>query len=209
MRFEAATNHHPPPTNKPSVSSAQPSPAQPNLPTPIMLVVTPRMHLFEIEDYPWCPVWLREYAHRSLAAVWHTVGFNRTTTAAAQAVDVVTAHLPGHPSEYHVVDPCAGAGGPMPIFEQILNGRMRDEGKPEIDFLLADLYPDLDAWRAIVAKSDNIKFVETPVDATKAQRYAPRDKKELRIFNMCFHHFDDEGARKVVRSCIEESDCFM
>ncbi|KAM5347986.1 hypothetical protein ACJ41O_007810 [Fusarium nematophilum] len=174
-----------------------------------MVVILPRFHLVEIEDYPWCPEWLREYAHRSLAAVWRTVGFNRTASTAAQVCDVITANLPGHPSDYHFVDACAGAGGPTPIFEEILNGRMLDEGKPPIEFLLTDLYPDLEAWKAIVAKSDHISYVEKPVDATRASRYAARDKKELRIFNMCFHHFDDEGARKVLRSCIEESDSFM
>lgn len=174
-----------------------------------MFVITPRFHLFEIEDYSWCPEWLREYAHRSLAMVWHTVGFNRTTSTAAQVCDVITANLPNHPSEYHFVDACAGAGGPTPIFEAILNDRMAVEGKPPIDFLLTDLYPDLEAWKAIVKKSDHIAYVGTPVDATKAGRYAARDKKELRIFNMCFHHFDDDGARKVLRSCMEESEAFM
>lgn len=86
---------------------------------------------------------------------------------------------------------------------------MLAEGKPPIDFLLTDLYPDLEAWKAIVAKSDHISYVDKSVDATKAGRYAARDKKELRIFNMCFHHFDDDGARKVLRSCIEQSDSFM
>ncbi|KAI8685635.1 hypothetical protein NCS55_00236400 [Fusarium keratoplasticum] len=174
-----------------------------------MVVILPRFHLIEIEDYSWCPIWLREYAHRSLAAVWSTVGFNRTTSTAAQMCDVITANLPGHPSEYHFVDACAGAGGPTPIFEEVLNERMASEGKPPIEFLLTDLFPDLDAWKAITAKSDHISYVEKPVDATKASRYAARDKKELRIFSMCFHHFDDAGARKVLRSCIEESDAFM
>ena len=118
-----------------------------------MVVILPRLHLIEIEDYQWCPEWLREYAHRSLAAIWSTVGFNRTSSTAAQICDVITANLPGHPSDYHFVDACAGAGGPTPIFESVLNKRMRDEGKPPVEFLLTDLYPDLEAWKAIVAST--------------------------------------------------------
>ncbi|GIK06671.1 hypothetical protein Aspvir_002321 [Aspergillus viridinutans] len=38
---------------------------------------------------------------------------------------------------------------------------------------------------------------------------AHSDEAECRLFNLCFHHFDDPAAAKVLRSAIQSSDAFV
>lgn len=172
------------------------------------MILFPRFQLAEIEDQPWCPSWLREYSHAALAQMWQTTGANRTSSTAAQACDILLANLP-EPSSFTFIDACAGAGGPTPILEEVLNQKLRAQGEKTVRFVLTDLYPDLEAWEKIVKRNENITFVKQPVDATKTSRYAEDGKKECRIFNLCFHHFDDEGAAKVLRSAVQSSDAFV
>lgn len=178
------------------------------------MVLFPRFHLIEIEDQPWCPAFLREYAHRSLHRFWCMVGEGGRTLV-SQAADFLVAYLPADPSTYTFVDCCAGAGGPTPLLEADLNQRLRQqhegdrEQPPPVQFLLADLYPDLEAWKGIVAKTDNIRYIERPTDATKTMRYVPPGKRECRIFNLCFHHFDDETAPRALRCAVEGADAFV
>ena len=77
-------------------------------------------------------------------------------------------------------------------------------------FLLTDLWPDLKAWEQIVKDNPEgkISYIETPIDATKAQRISG-EKKECRLYNLCFHHFDDPAAAEVLESAVESSDAFM
>lgn len=172
------------------------------------MALFPRFQLFEIEDMPWCPSWLREYSHRALHQMWNSTGLHRSTSTATQACDILVSKLPRSPDEYTFVDACAGAGGPTPLLEKALNGRLRAVGKRPAKFLLADLYPDWEAWRRITAVSKNIDTVTEPVDATKTVRYVD-DAAECRLFNLCFHHFDDEMAAQVLRSSIQGSEAFV
>lgn len=173
------------------------------------MALFPRCQLFEIEDMAWCPSWLREYAHRSLHQMWSTVGLNRTSSTAAQACDILVSKLSRSPNAYTFVDACAGAGGPTPLLEKVLNTRLASVGKPPARFLLADLYPDTEAWKKIMAGSDMISAFEGSVDATKTVRYADHETLECRLFNLCFHHFDDEMAAKVLKSSIQGSEAFV
>lgn len=174
------------------------------------MILFPRFHLFEIEDQAWCPSWLREYSHAALAQMWSTTGVGRTSSTAAQACDVLVEHLPD-PASFTIVDACAGAGGPTPILEASLNEKIEARGQKPVPFILADLYPDFEAWKKIVAKSDNISYVGEPVDVTKATRYSDpgSNRKECRMFNLCFHHFDDETAPEVLRSSVASADAIV
>ena len=93
--------------------------------------------------------------------------------------------------------------------EERLNRKLRSQGKAAVPFILTDLYPDVKAWNCIVKKSENITYVETPIDATRARRLAAKGMKECRTFNLCFHHFDDPAAKAVLRSAVQEADAFV
>lgn len=142
--------------------------------------------------------------------MWRTVGPFRKTSTASQACDVLVKNLPDA-EQFTFVDCCAGAGGPSPILEATLNKQFISRGLKPVPFILADLYPDWAAWKKIVSKSNNITYVQHPVDATKATRYDTENtgRKECRMFNLCFHHFEDEPAGAVLKSAIENSDAFV
>ena len=171
------------------------------------MILFPRFHLIEIEDQSWCPSWLRESSHSSLAQMWKTQ-WSKKGSPASQACDLIFENL-DDVTNFTFVDACAGTGGPTPLVEARLNQALRSQGEAPAPFILTDLYPDLNAWNSIVRKSENISYIEEPVDATKARRLAAPGRKECRTFNLCFHHFDDPAAKAVLRSAVQEADALM
>ena len=173
-------------------------------------VLFPRLHLAEVEDQSWCPAWLREHSHKALARTWCMDISNRGTPA-VQACQILVDQLggPENTTKYAFVDACAGAGGPTPLIEQHINEELRLAGMGPVKFLLTDLWPDTKAWKEITSKSENISYIERPIDATKAVRWTGPEHKECRMFNLSFHHFDDAAAEKVLRSAVESADAFM
>ncbi|KUL82143.1 hypothetical protein ZTR_10707 [Talaromyces verruculosus] len=173
-------------------------------------VLFPRFHLTEIEDTNWCPSWLRDHAHASLARLWQ-IKSRRGHSLATQACNILLERLGGISSaaEYTFVDSCAGAGGPTPYFEKYINKQLEASGHAPVLFMLTDWAPYVQAWQALSAQSANISYVPEPIDASKAVRVAEPEKKECRIFNLCFHHFDDPEAEKVLRSAVETADAFF
>ena len=128
--------------------------------------------------------------------------------------------------DYTYVDFCAGGGGPTPYIErhlnrelaaggqgggeeqQLLNGAAGENTEP-VKFVLTDLYPHIPDWTRAAAKSKNLSFVSEPVDATNAPAdLIEGDKKIFRLFNLAFHHFDDEIASKILKNTLETSDGF-
>lgn len=173
-------------------------------------VLFPRLHLAEIEDQTWCPSWLREHSHRALSRMWQTSNSKRGSPA-TQACQIILQVLGGteEASHYVFVDSCAGAGGPTPLLEKEMNRSMRSSGQELVEFVMTDLYPDLEAWKAIASRSQQVSYIEKPIDATRPMRLAKSGYKECRIFNLCFHHFDDDAARKVLSSAIQSTDAFV
>ncbi|KAF2258755.1 hypothetical protein CC78DRAFT_447052, partial [Lojkania enalia] len=135
----------------------------------------------------------------------------------------------GHPLA--VVDFCAGAGGPTPIFERLINGERENAGFPPLAFKMCDLRPNIPAWIEHCKNSDNLTYILDPVDAANPPLHltgikspkisfsqgpaqtsnAPAALTETRIFrlfNLSFHHFDDETAKRVLRSTLNHSDGF-
>ncbi|MCJ1251586.1 hypothetical protein MMC30_008821 [Trapelia coarctata] len=172
------------------------------------MIITPRFHLLELGDQSWCPEWLREYSHLARIQMWKTEAPGGRGSPAAQVCDLLDDNLPDA-SSFTYIDSCAGGGGPIPIMEATLNQKLRFKGQGPVKFILTDLFPAVAAWKAIAKQSDNISYIEEPVDATKALRLAEPGKKECRIFNLCFHHFDDPAAKTVLRSAVESADAFV
>jgi hypothetical protein len=174
----------------------------------IIMLLSPRFHLFEIGDQSWCPDWVIAYIQSYLTSVWnlHLPPFSRTSPAGI-AAELVTENLPDA-SSYTFVDCCAGAGGPTSTMERVLNSRLQEQGKPAARFVLTDLHPRIDAWAAITKKQEHVSFIPEARDATCCGRVAAQGK-ECRVFNLCFHHFDDAVAKGVLRSAVESADSFM
>ena len=138
--------------------------------------------------------------------------------------------------DYVFVDFCAGAGGPTPFIEEHLNGHLlqaststaqekndgADSGvhgdknaSPDepVQFVLTDLHPHEENWRAVAAQRPNVGYEARPVDAANVpaelvSRYKEGGKKLFRLFNLAFHHFDDPLARAILKNTIETSNGF-
>lgn len=173
-------------------------------------VLFPRLHLAEIEDQSWCPSWLREHTHKALARMWQTSN-SKNGSPAAQACDLLLQALGGveQAAQFTFIDACAGAGGPTPLLEAKMNKRLTSSGYKPVEFVLTDLWPDIKAWEKISKSSEHISYIPEPIDATKPRRLAKKGTKECRIFNLCFHHFNDDAAEKVLSSAVQSTDAFM
>lgn len=97
-----------------------------------------------------------------------------------------------------------------------------------VDFVLTDIHPHLAAWERASARSSHLKYVARSVDAANAPRDlldwvvegaaattttttvtgAGSSRKIFRLFNLAFHHFDDELARKIMANTLETSEGF-
>jgi len=173
-------------------------------------VLFPRLHLAEIEDQSWCPSWLREHTHKALARTWK-MHVSRRGSPAIQACKILIEQLGGlnKASEYIFVDACTGAGGPTPLIEKYMNQQLKSAGLVNVKFVLMDLWPDLKAWKVIASRSENISYIDQPVDATKGLRFSGSKEKECRMFNLSFHHFDDAAAELVLNSAVKSAKAFV
>jgi hypothetical protein len=152
---------------------------------------------------------MRAYIQSYLTRVWnlHIPPFSKTSPAGV-ASDLILENIKD-PSSFTFVDLCAGAGGPTETIERVLNAKLQAEGKREAQFVLTDLHPLLEEWAAVSKRQENITFISEPLDATQCERVAPKYRKECRIFNLCFHHFDDPLASTILRKATESADSFM
>ncbi|KAL2871174.1 uncharacterized protein BJX67DRAFT_377777 [Aspergillus lucknowensis] len=169
----------------------------------------PRIQFLEIGDQPWCPAWLHDHEQLSLTQLWNLrVPLWSHGSLATQACAVIQEHL-RDPSSYTIVDICAGAGGPTPLIELEINRKLEVQGKEGVRFILTDLFPPVREWARIAKMQPQIAYRAEGVDARDVGRLAEAGSRECRIFNICFHHFDDGDAVGILRSALQSADAFM
>ncbi|KAF2470588.1 uncharacterized protein BDR25DRAFT_368996 [Lindgomyces ingoldianus] len=123
-----------------------------------------------------------------------------------------------------VIDFAAGGGGPTPISERLINAERKANGDAPLEFLMCDLYPNFPAWNELCKKSDNLGFIPESVDAaspppralsvntkrriswTDQQPEGKSDTRIFRLFNLSFHHFDDETAKNILHSTLRSAE---
>ncbi|KAI9151652.1 hypothetical protein HJFPF1_08861 [Paramyrothecium foliicola] len=176
-----------------------------------MAPLLPRMHLFEIDDQPWFPAFLRARVQDGLRQTWTARTPLQSMSPAQTAATLLIKHLAEDLSSYAYVDFCAGGGGPTPAIERTVNAHLRDNGRPQVDFVLTDLHPNLESWQRLARKNPRITYEANSVDASRApERLVHRSdgKKVMRLFNLAFHHFDDPLARDILKDTVQTSDGF-
>ena len=147
-----------------------------------------RLHLFEIEDQPWCPPSVRDLMTDFLqfiierSRVYEPVA-PRLCTALARA------------GSRRIVDLCSGAGGPwrtlLPVLERQAGARL--------DVCLTDFYPNLAAFERMREQTGGrIHFEPRPVDATRL----PERLSGSRTLFTAFHHFRPEQARQLIQDAV-------
>ena len=152
------------------------------------MIPLPRLHLFEIEDLPWCPAIVRDLATDYLHFIETKVALHRPV---AQLLAPVL-HATG---VRQVVDLCSGGAGPIPSIQKAL----LIEGLV-VDFVLTDRYPNTRAFERAAAGSDGrISFVGEPVDA----RAVPKNLEGMRTLFNAFHHFRPADAAGILRDAVQ------
>ncbi|ORY18779.1 hypothetical protein BCR34DRAFT_448730, partial [Clohesyomyces aquaticus] len=104
-----------------------------------------------------------------------------------------------------VIDFCAGGGGPTPVFERLINAERARKGDTLLEFRMSDLHPNKPAWEELCKKSDNLTFIPESVNAMEPPKQVTTTRI-FRLFNLSFHHFDDETAREVLKSTIQTAE---
>lgn len=177
-----------------------------------LMIATRRCLSVLIDNGRW-PQILREKIQDNLHIAWTFRVPAIQKESPAQLVSSILARVLGNDTtSYTFVDFAAGAGGPTPCIESELNRRLQAESRPPVKFLLTDLHPHVKAWQAVSKKSHHLDYVAEPVDAANAskslQTQHQRGKKFFRMFNLAFHHFDDELASRILADTLKTSDGF-
>jgi hypothetical protein len=148
----------------------------------------PRLHLFELEDLPWFPRILRDFATDYLQFIETFIAFHQP------AVPLVQATLRDS-SATRIVDLCSGGGGPVLALCSSLSAA---GGNPPI--LLTDKFPNLQAFAHLVSQRPaDLEFASISVDATAVPARWPG----LRTMFNAFHHFAPVAARAVLQSAVD------
>ena len=147
----------------------------------------PRVHLFELEDLAWFPRVVRNYATDYLQFIEHALGLHRPTIPLLRDLLEQT-------ESNRLVDLCSGSSGPLLA---VVKG-LRETGV-EVEVLLTDKYPNLEAFRRAQQLSNgSIDFLTRSVDA----RNVPPHLLGIRTLFNSFHHFTPNDARAVLRSAV-------
>ncbi|KAI9820786.1 MAG: hypothetical protein M1827_005157 [Pycnora praestabilis] len=176
------------------------------------------------------PDYARGRLQEMLTAFWtHRLPIIQRASPAELAAAVILRAFDSYPDstdDFTIVDFASGAGGPTPTIERIVNTTRRREGKKALTFRLTDLKPHLEAWRMAEAASPYIDFVAKPVDAADptrevvsgenglkladvaSGRRTGQKQRVFRLYCLAFHHFDDEGAKKILESTLDTADGF-
>ncbi|MGD8439617.1 MAG: class I SAM-dependent methyltransferase [Holophagae bacterium] len=143
-----------------------------------------RRHLIELHEQPWFPAVWRDLVTDFLSF------FFRTFRPYRVAAPVLAEALERSGSDT-IIDLCSGAGAPV----LSLLPALRALGRSPRRVTLTDLYPNRDAFRAVVAAGDgSVAALETPVDAADV----PAELAGFRTLFTSFHHFAPPDAREIL-----------
>lgn len=130
-----------------------------------------RLHLFEWNDQPWLPEFLRAGLTRYLSTIYSTA-FPPPRAWAERILDALNRQQTNT-----IVDLCSGSGGPL---EPVL-GELAALGRTGVEVIQTDLYP----LPGVIA-----------ADARQVPRSLP---PAVRTMFAAFHHFRPEDALAILR----------
>ncbi|HEV8400912.1 MAG TPA: hypothetical protein VGQ18_13860 [Gemmatimonadales bacterium] len=137
----------------------------------------PRLHIFEIHDYPWCPPSLRDALTDFLE---FTINLGRSYAAIVPMLrDAIV-----RSGATSVLDLCSGAGGPW----RTIGAEM------PVPVLLSDKFPNRAATMGAVP------FHPRAVDAAAV----PADLPGFRTIFTAFHHFRPAEARAILADAVRQ-----
>lgn len=147
-----------------------------------------RYHLFEIEDQPWFPAFLRDYMTDFLRSVSDWMHLFEP------AVPILECGLQATGGTT-IVDLASGGGGGWRKVAGDLAPRV-----PGLQIVLTDLYPNRTALERLMAAAPTVFRLESqPVDA----RAVPPELTGLRTQFLSLHHFRPEQARRILQNAVD------
>lgn len=148
----------------------------------------PRLHLFEFNDQPWLPGWIRQYLTDYLETLI------RRLNLFAPAVPIF-ADLLRQTGERQLVDFGSGSGGP-PVS---LAGAVADELGEPIQWVLTDKFPHETAVAHIAQETDGrCRYIAEPVDLFAV----PDELTGVRTMFDVLHHFRPDDVKKLLQNAV-------
>nr|WKN37514.1 hypothetical protein K4G66_02170 [Tunicatimonas sp. TK19036] len=149
-----------------------------------------RIHLFEFEDLPWFPHWLRQCMTRYIVAMHRLLG---TRTMLANLIERALKHT----NATHIIDLCSGSGGPMLDVAETLRNQ---HNLPDLKLTLSDLYPNQEAAAQLKQQGDpNTTYLTTPINAADLDPEWPG----VRTLVCSMHHMRPQTAHDILKNAQE------
>ncbi len=148
----------------------------------------PRLHLFEFEDLPWFPSFLRNYMTDFLQFVTNQFDFYKGI------VPILKKGVEKSGSNT-IIDLASGAGGGWKKLGEHLKAEL-----PEVEVVLSDYYPNTDAFQLFVEQNGAMfSYKKESVNALDV----PKELKGFRTQFLSFHHFKPEEAHQILQNAVD------
>ncbi|KAA5548686.1 class I SAM-dependent methyltransferase [Adhaeribacter rhizoryzae] len=152
--------------------------------------MTKRYHLFEFEDQPWFPDFLRQNMMDFLR-------FSISKLGVYEPVVPLLAELFHKSKQPSILDLCSGGGGGIQGIQQLLANHLQQP----VNITLSDKFPNIPAFELIEKESGGtINFIAQPVDATNV----PEELTGCRTIFSAFHHFNPTVARSILTDAAQK-----
>lgn len=149
-----------------------------------------RFQLFEFEDLPWFPDFLRQSMMDFLRFMISKINIYQPIIPLLQ--EVLT-----HTSQPDILDLGSGGGGGIAGIQQELSQRL---GYP-VKITLSDKFPNLPAFQLVQSKTQGaVTYIPEPVDATNV----PARFTNFRTIFSAFHHFEPGLAQAILSDAAQK-----
>lgn len=148
-----------------------------------------RIHLFEFEDQPWFPSFLRNYGTDFLQFLSNKMRLYKPVLPILKKA-LEKSKVPT------IVDLGSGAGGGLVWLNEQLQ-----KDFPKLKIILTDLHPNIPAFQYIQAKAENFEYIPEAIDARKV----PDNLEGVCTLFLALHHFKPKDAKQVLQDAVNNN----